>query len=274
LKVFGRVLVSVAAVGLAFTAAVRPSVAQPRVVRGLVSDHRSRPIASAAVIAAGAGAAGGAVTDDSGRFQIEIPHQNRVTFDVRRVGFMPSRVGLDAGGDTNVTVLLLPATTVLPGVAVIQTELRPPALAGFEQRMRERTKGAGPGRFITAEEIAKMSPNRTTQVLENENSLSVRRVGADRYAVFGRASGGVSCPATLYLDGVRLLAGGQQIRDRRGRVVGREAGAPIDEFVTPQEIGGIEIYPRALLAPAQFQPPANDDLASRCAIVVVWTKHG
>jgi hypothetical protein len=259
---------------LALAAAISAAGAQVRVVRGLVSDHRNRPIGSAAVIAVGAGSAGGSITDDSGRFRIEIPHQNRVTFDVRRVGFMPSRVGLQAGGDTNVAVLLLPATTVLPGVAVIQTELRPPALAGFEQRMRERMRGAGIGRFITGDEIAKMSPNRTTQVLENEVSLTVRRVGLDRYAVFGRASGGVSCPATLYLDGIRLLAGGQPIRDRRGRVVGREPGAPIDEFVAPQEIAGIEIYPRALVAPAQFQPPADDDLIMRCAVVVIWTKHG
>src|SRR6478735_5176301 len=79
----------------------------PRIVRGTVFDHRDQPIVSAAVVATGGV---GAITDDSGRFRLEISHKDRFTFEVRRVGFLPSRVGLHAGGDTDVTVLLLPAT--------------------------------------------------------------------------------------------------------------------------------------------------------------------
>ena len=260
------------ALALVSVVALRTASAQtPRIVRGTVFDHRDQPIVSAAVIATGGA---GAVTDDSGRFRLEISHKDRLTFEVRRVGFLPSRVGLHAGGDTDVTVLLLPATQILPGVAVTAAPSRAPSLAGFEQRMRERERGAGTGRFITAKEIERMSVNRTTQVLETDASITVRRVGTDRYAVFGKSGAGGSCSATIFLDGIRLMWGGQPTYDRRGRIIGREPGAPIDEYVVPQEVAGVEIYPRAMMAPPQFQPPVNDDSAMRCAVVVVWTKHG
>ena len=106
-----------------------------------------------------------------GRFRIEISHRNRVVLDVRRVGFMPSRVGVDEGGDTTVSVLLLPLTQRLPTVEVTNTATRPPSLAGFEERMRDRKKGAGVGTFITDRDIEKMNAMRVTQAFENVPSV-------------------------------------------------------------------------------------------------------
>jgi hypothetical protein len=42
--------------------------------------------------------------------------------------------------------------------------------------------------------------------------------------------------------------------------------------VTPLDLAGIEVYQRALVAPAQFQPLHEQE--QNCAIVVLWTKHG
>jgi len=241
-----------------------------RVIRGMVLDVRDQPVPSVAVVAAGGAAA---ITDDSGRFRLEIPHRGKIVFDVRRFGYMPSRVGLAPGGDTSISVLLLPAGQRLPAVDVIGSEGRSPNLAGFEKRMLERPRGSGSGHFITTKEIEAMAVTRTTHVVETVPSIVVRRVGGERYALFGKAAGGGECPATVYLDGIRLIGGGQQVFDRRGRPTGqREAGAPIDEYTTPPEIAGVEVYARGVFAPLQFQPASDAD-ALKCAIVVVWTKH-
>ena len=44
-------------------------------------------------------------------------------------------------------------------------------------------------------------------------------------------------------------------------------------LATQAEAAGVEIYPRGIMAPPQFLPP-GDPNASRCAVVVFWTKHG
>ena len=126
------------------------------------------------------------MTDDSGRFRLAVAHKDRIAFDVRRIGYMPSRIALVDGGDTTLSVLLLPATRELPGVEVTDTRARPPGLADFEQRMRERQRGAGAGHFLTAKDIEAMQPLRVTQVVENVPSMVVRRTGGDRFAIYGR----------------------------------------------------------------------------------------
>ena len=52
----------------------------PRVVRGTILDASDRPIGSAAVLALSGTSA---ISDDSGRFRIEISHRNRIVLDVR-----------------------------------------------------------------------------------------------------------------------------------------------------------------------------------------------
>jgi len=79
--------------------------AQPRrVIQGVVLDGSNQPVPMAAVLAPRIDAA---ITDDSGRFRVTIPHNNAVVLDVRRVGFMQSRITLKAGGDTTLSLLLV-----------------------------------------------------------------------------------------------------------------------------------------------------------------------
>jgi hypothetical protein len=245
-----------------------------RVIDGTVVDTRDRPIPFVSLTVVGGPTA---VSDDSGHFRLLVAHKDRLVFDVRRIGYMPSRIALVDGGDTSVSVLLLAATRELPGVEVTDTRLRPPGLAGFEQRMIDRKRGAGTGHFFTAKDIEAMQPLRVTQVVENTPSMVVRRTGGDRFAIFGRLAGGGECAATVYLDGTRIAGAGDALmgRDRRGRPIvmrsGDGDGASIDQFVTPTELAGVEVYARALLAPVQLQP--NDPNAMKCAIVAYWTKH-
>jgi hypothetical protein len=247
--------------------------AQSRTIYGTVRDTADRPVRLVTIVSA---TGNGAITDDSGRFHVEIPHRDRISFDVRRIGFMPSRLGLPAGGDTNVSVLLLPTIRELPAVEVTNSSTRVPSLAGFEQRMLDRKKGAGSGYFLTPKDFEPMNASRTTQIFEMVPGMTARRVSSDgqRWAIFGKTTGGAACPATVFLDGIRLGGNGNLTVDRRGRYTGtREVGVPIDEYIQPAEIAGIEIYPRGMLAPPQFQPPGNE-AALHCAMALVWTKHG
>jgi TonB-dependent receptor-like protein len=241
-----------------------------RIIHGTVVDVRERPVASVSIAAVGGAAA---VSDDSGHFRLEISHRDRLVFDVRRVGFMPSRISLEPGGDTSFSILLLPSAQRLEGVEVTSARGKSNSLAGFEERMAERRRAAGAGLFITAKDIESRPATRTTQVVENIPSIFVRRVSGDKYAIFARGVGGAECPATLWLDGIRVGGGSEQMIDRRGRITYRRETGEIDALVTPPEIAGVEVYARGMIAPPQFLPP-NDPDASRCAVIVFWTKHG
>jgi hypothetical protein len=259
---------------LAATSIVAAQPAQ-RVIAGTIVDVRDVPVAFVGITVRG-DSKSMVTTNDSGRFVLVIPHRNRVVFEAKRVGFMPSQFTLVAGGDTTVSILLLPATTQLPKVEVKDVAPKPIGLAGFERRMIERKRGAGAGWFVTAKDIEATNPLRSTQVVEAIPSVVVRRESGDRFAIYGRTGVGQECPATVYLDGV-IIGGMSDIamaRDRRGRaiVVKAAEGAPIDMLVEPSDIAGVEVYQRGIFAPNSLQP--NDPNAMRCAIVAFWTKHG
>jgi len=240
-----------------------------RIVRGTVTDGSANPVGGV-VVATGPRSV---TSDDSGRFRLDVSHRDRLVLDFKRVGFLPTRFTLEAGGDTTLEVLLLAAVNRIAGMDVNAN--RDPALTlrGFEERMRERQRGAGAGHFITAKEIEASIPTRATQVVENVPSIVVRRIADDHFGIFGK-TGSIECPAIVYLDGVRLGALTETKTDRRGRVImQRDAAVPIDQYVTPAEIAGVEVYARGMFAPPQFQPP-GDPTAAKCAIVVFWTKHG
>jgi hypothetical protein len=241
-----------------------------RIVRGTVTDGSANPVA-AVMVAAGPRTV---TSDDSGRFRFEMPHREKLVLDFKRVGFLPTRFTLEAGGDTTLEVLLLPAVNRIAGMDVTANRDLAMTLRGFEERMRERQRGAGAGHFITANEVESSLPTRATQVVENIPSIVVRRLNDDHFGIFGKTAGAAECPAIVYLDGVRLGAMTETKTDRRGRVImQRDATVPIDQYVTPGEIAGVEVYARGLFAPPQFQPP-GDPMAVKCAIVVFWTKHG
>lgn len=260
-----RFIIAIMLLGVATGVAAQGS----RVVRGTVTDAGAQPVRGVSIVAG----TRTATSDDSGRFSLQAPHRDKIVLDFKRVGFLPTRFTLEAGGDTTLEVLLLATVNQITGVEV--TANRDPAmtLRGFEERMRERQRGAGAGHFITVREIEASIPMRTTQIVGNIPSIVVRRLADDHFGIFGK-SGSAECPAIVYLDGIRLGAITETRTDRRGRVIiQRDAAVPIDQYVTPGEIAGVEVYARGMFAPPQFQPP-GDPMATKCAIVVFWTKHG
>jgi len=272
IAMWGRTSIGLWGVTTMLAAPAATSQTLQRVIHGMVFDSRDQPIPLVNVsVPRGASA----VSDDSGRFRLEISHRDRVVFDFRRLGYTPSRFALEPGGDTTISVLLLPTAQQLSGVDVKETAPKPINLAGFEERMLARKRAAGTGYFLTAKDIEAMSAARTTQVVENIPTISVRRTNLDKYAIYGRAVGtGGDCLATIWLDGIQVAGASQPVVDRRTRriVAGAEV-TELDPYVNPSELAGVEIYPRGIMAPPQFLPP-GDPNAARCAVVAFWTKHG
>ena len=271
MKPSSRSVVS-SSLGVALWLCAGTAASQPlRVIRGTVFDTRDIPVPLVNVTVAGGPKV---ISDDSGHFRLEIAHRDRVVFDLRRLGYTPSRFSLAAGGDTAISVLLLPTAQQLAGVDVKETSKSAPTIAGFEERMRARQKAAGTGYFVTAAEIESKNPTRATQAVENVPGVSVRRTSLDKYAIYGRAVGtGGDCLATVWLDGVQIAGASQPVYERISRRwVANQELTEVDAYLLPGEIAGVEVYARGIMAPPQFLPP-GDPNATRCAIVAFWTKH-
>jgi hypothetical protein len=64
------------------------------------------------------------------------------------------------------------------------------------------------------------------------------------------------CVMTVYLDRVRIV----------GRA-GASADDFVNEMVVPSSVAAMEIYPRGVGAPSEFQP-----MNGSCGVVLIWTK--
>jgi hypothetical protein len=236
---------------------VAATLADQRVIRGVVRDTAGRPLSGVQVnLVAGQGTN----TDDAGRFRLAAPSREDVLVDIRRLGFTPSLYSFSAGGDTTLDVTLLPAAQQLAAVNVNERSSSGVGLAGFDERMRARERGAGAGYFITGAEIERRQATKTTSLFDMVPGIFVLRVDATRYSIFarGRTFDG-KCVPTVFIDGTKIME----------KFDNGAPGVAIDELLTPSEITGIEVY-----ASGNAAPPAYQLLNGSCAVVLIWTKRG
>jgi hypothetical protein len=222
------------------------------------------------------------MADDSGRFTMPSP-TGRFSLLVRRIGFSPEEVKLDAAPDTAIRVRMTAFATVLPEQRVTgRAAFVKLDLSGFYQRMRDADRGVNHGYFMTPEDFEFRKPNQITQMVEGLPAVTVRRAGNgnSRMAILvgapckprtdpdpacirigsemeGPASARIfRCVMTVYLD--------------RVRIVGNIGGRPddfINEIVVPTSVAAMEVYPRGTGAPPEFQP-----MNGSCGVVLIWTK--
>jgi hypothetical protein len=246
-----------------------PVGAQRRIVTGVVQDVNNQPQVGVNVALTGAKSV---ATDDSGRFRIEVPHRNRVTLDLRRVGLMPSRLGPNEGGDTVVTVTVLLSPETLERVNV--TAKQPTGIAEFDQRLLERTRGTGSGFFVTAAEIEQRRPSKLSHMLGEFPSIECKRPNKDgrcflvgnRMVVKPGGRGYDPCVITVYLDAIRLNPmTSSTIKD--GFVEGQFVD--LDAVITPESVAGVEYYPSGNRTPPKFQA-----LTGACGVLLIWSRRG
>lgn len=199
------------------------------------------------------------MSDDSGRFQIPWTASS-TTLLVRRIGFEPTELRLTELPDTAVRVAMKPIAVQLKGVVVTgASPFRSLDTYGFYGRMKDAERGINHGYFITPEDIERRRPSWITQMMEGFPTVRVcGKISKTCPAGDPRGEfilGSNACLMTVYLDNIRIVGG------LNGRV------SAVNELALPTSVAAVEVYPRAVNAPPQYQP-----LNGNCGVVLIWTK--
>jgi hypothetical protein len=238
-----------------------------RVLRGYVTDSEGNALAYATIQINGGRRF---IADDSGRFTIPSP-AGRFWLLVRRIGFSPVEVTLDTPPDTALRMRMTAFATALPEqritgrAAFVSLDLN-----GFYRRMKDAERGINHGYFATPEDFEFRKPHLMSQMAESFPAVYVRHniVNPRKDLILGSpcstpskmcqpvGPGLFRCVMTVYLD--------------RVRIVGKPGNAPddlVNELVVPTQVAAMEIYPRGVGAPPEYQS-ANGS----CGVVLIWSK--
>jgi hypothetical protein len=216
------------------------------------------------------------VSDDSGRFTVPIPIRGRASLVLRRIGYEATETTITEMPDSVLRVVMRPVARTLDAqVVTARSPFVRLDIGGFYKRMSEVQNGARVGYFMTPEDLAIRRPQSVTDAVEHFPNIRLApiddgRVGSDGlYHADGmmsrrkfRIEDRNGCPMTVYLDRVRIqpaVAGGRNVDEE------------INSLINPATVAGIEVYPRAMGAPAEF-PAVNSSSAVECGVVLIWTK--
>ena len=209
------------------------------------------------------------LADDSGRFSIPV-NSERIRLIVRRIGFEPEEVRFDSMPDSAIRIHMRAVAARLPEITVRgRAAFTSLDLNGFYQRMKDAEKGINHGYFITPEDLDFRKPNLILNMAESIPAVHVEHnIMTPRKDILkGMSDGG--CVMTVYLDRVRIV-GGLATRYEADGKHGELGGVPdafVNELVLPHQVAGIEIYPRAVGAPPQYQSSNG-----KCGVMLIWTK--
>ena len=250
-----------------------------RVLRGRVTDTEGAPLSYASVQLNGGRRF---IADDSGRFTMPSP-TGRFSLLVRRIGFSPEELRIDVAPDTAIRVRMTAFATALPEqritgrAAFVSLDLN-----GFYRRMRDAERGVNHGYFMTPEDFEFRKPHEITQMVEGVPAVFVKRDAGNprRYVLVGApcrprtepdatcvrigseigAASIFRCVMTVYLDRVKI--GG-----KAGSSLGFSTDEFVNEIVQSSSVAAMEIYPRGVGAPPEFQ-----SMTGNCGVVLIWTK--
>jgi len=243
-----RLFVHTAIVALAavLTAPLHAQATAARaVVSGHVRDTLGLAITGAELTIEGLGLR--TVSEPDGAYALRAVPAGTHRLRVRRLGFRPTLMELEVGGEgiADVEIQLVPVVQQLSPVAVVaQREAFESRLAGFNER-RERKVG----HFISRERIERTHSFSLTDVLRDVPGVKIRPIGVIQKAVRIR---GASCAPLVFLDGSPASAGEFDL-----------------EMIDLGMVEGIEVYSGSATVPAEFAGPRNLD---RCGVVAVWSR--
>lgn len=166
-----RLSTSVAAALLAVVVAT-PSVIAQTVVHGIViEDGSRRPIGVVDIRLTGPEGASPVrtISDDEGRFRVEVADTGLFTLAVNRVGYAPltaDSIRVFADDDLELEIRLDPTAVPLDAVTVVaQRRAEPMRIVRFRERATFNQR-AGVGRIYMREDIDRLSPNSAQEVLD------------------------------------------------------------------------------------------------------------
>lgn len=215
------------------------------VVRGVVRRPDDEPLPGARVVVLGSGVED--TTSSLGVYGLRALPAGTYTLEVRALGYLPARHPVDImqRGETVVDHRLEALGTFLDTVKVT-------AKAVFQSRERrefEMRRRQGFGTFMDEAYIEKRQPFYVADLFRMVPGVRVERgTFGDRVLMRGMGFS-ESCMPTVFVDGMRVM----------------NLDGDLDAVVNVSAIRLVEVYPRAGIAPSQFQAFEG------CGSVVIWT---
>jgi hypothetical protein len=212
------------------------------VITGKVTNAGGVPVPGARVSVEGSESS--TSTGPDGKFTLTgvVPGTQSVL--VRRVGYSPVEKPIDVTSlrTNEMTVRLGAYTPVLSSVDV-KAKADPLESTGFARRRK-----MGMGRYLDLDDIKKISPTYTSDILRRIPGIYVTGSGSSANVVTTRGNG---CVAYL-ID---------------NNTVSADAGQSIDEIVGEQDVAAVEFY-NPVDVPMDLSSGSNNG----CALLVIWTK--
>jgi hypothetical protein len=211
-------------------------------ISGVVLDAMGLPVSDVRIILPGRPEVR---TDAEGKFLLSRVPAGTRQFDVLAIGAAPTAAVADVtpGTATPVVVTLPKVVTLAPSITRSRTNAR---TFGVEFAARRK---AGFGYMRDSTDLVKYED--FVNVLRDVPSLNVTYRWS-MLAISVPDGRGKSCAPDVVIDGA--VAGFGHLSD-----------------LSPKEVAGVEVYPRAAHIPAQFVPPG---IHPQCGMILVWTKYG
>jgi outer membrane cobalamin receptor len=206
------------------------------------------PIARASVILNGRVAT---VTDAAGFFQIYGVGRGLNLIETRRLGYVPGAFEIDIEPnrlELEMTVGLYPAPVQLDEIVVSasRTVYVAPRLREFYER-----RSAGWGSYFVRWEIENLAPISTTDLLQRVPGLLITHGGFGFTDIRVARGAGDPCTPRIFLDGVRMRV---------------DSDFNLDNFVSPFELEGIEVYTGPSQTPLAYLGESS------CGVILIWTQ--
>ncbi|MFN8575009.1 MAG: carboxypeptidase-like regulatory domain-containing protein, partial [Gemmatimonadaceae bacterium] len=179
---------------------VRPTPASPGThvrINGVVTTAFGEPVANARVRIWGGQYA--TVTNEEGAYALSDVPAGTHTLEVRKIGFVPSRLAVDVLGSepTRVDVSISDFPTVIDTVRVMAMRPRALSAGSFEYRRQ-----LGFGTFLDAEQIERRLPQQFTDLIRSTRGVLLSSNGTSSATVRMEGnSPSVACEPLLVLDG-------------------------------------------------------------------------
>ena len=236
---------------------------------GVVTDSLEQPVAGVEILSAD-----GRVktkTNSVGAFLLRGIPPGSATFTVRKIGYGAGQFTLafEPGVTRHQTIVLTRLNNILKPVVVEETAVhRGLRDVGFYERA-----GNARGTFLTPEILATRSGTRASDLLRGVNGVKVTSglrgglpFSSGGYMAIsgrgGKVSAGV-CLMNLYIDGMRVEIGSAW----DGGTGSGENANTLEDVISPQDIGAIEVYPSGVSSPQKYT-----GVSRGCGTILIWTK--
>jgi hypothetical protein len=268
-----------ALLGVALVAAVTsPSSGQPSAaVVGSVEDSLGTPIRDVQILALGTSAQ--ASTDARGRFRLNDLRPGSYFLLIRRLGFEPIRVPVEAptAEDSPLAIELRESATDLATVTVRADGVSPLlARTGFLER--RRFSGAPAGQFLTRADLDKVRPIDLGQMLRRMSSRASRcgdgiifldGVLLTKPVTDPPPTAGTTTTALINStnNNIASAAAGRAVQDATKSGTSMPKPQALD-LIPPHLIEGMEVYSSPAQVPNEYRAAFRE---ARC-VILLWTR--